>query len=80
VVLPPYGFFIEAPSFVAFYAQSFNGLKYDWTPALFTLRGLDGTPIKESAKVRVFHGFGDERVKVGAAEVRVPKEAVVPGR
>jgi len=78
VVLPPDGFFVEGPSFVAFCALQFNGLSYP-TPALFTLRSLDGKPIKESEKVRVFHGFGDSRIKIGTAELRVVKEAVVPG-
>ena len=79
ITLPPYGFMVEGPSFVAFCALNFNGLGYS-APAFFTLRSLDGKPIKQSAQVRVFHGFGDSRVKIGAAELKVPKEAVVPGR
>ncbi|MGD0090342.1 MAG: DUF5696 domain-containing protein [Planctomycetota bacterium] len=79
ITLPPYGFAVAGPSFVAFCALNFNGINYG-APAFFTLRSLDGKPIKQSAKVRVFHGFGDARIKVGAVELKVAKEAVVPAK
>jgi hypothetical protein len=73
VVLPPYGFVVDSPRFVAFSATKWNGMTYDG-PAMFTVRSLDGKPIAESAKVRIYHGFGDPRIKVGGAEHNVPKE------
>jgi hypothetical protein len=58
---------------VAFCATKWNGLAYD-APAMFTVRSLDGKPIAESSKVRIYHGFGDPRIKVGGTEHNVPKE------
>jgi hypothetical protein len=75
VVLPPNGFVIESPTFAAFHALSWNGLRYDAAP-LFVLRSLDGKPLDRSKQVRVFHGFGDPRVKLGRAVRAVPREAV----
>ena len=74
VVLPPYGFLVESPTFVAFCATKYGGLAYD-APAMFTVRALDGKPIAESSKVRIYHGFGDPRIKVGGKEHNVSKEA-----
>jgi hypothetical protein len=34
VTLPPYGFIVEAQTFVAFHAKSFNGLDYENAPCL----------------------------------------------
>jgi len=76
VVLPSDGFVVSSLTYVAFCAKSFNGLKYD-TASLFTIRSLDGKPIAESARVRVFHGFGDPRVKIGNTEHRVEKETIL---
>jgi hypothetical protein len=39
-------------------------LRYE-SPALFTLRSIDGKPLNDSTNVRVYHGFGDARVKIG---------------
>jgi hypothetical protein len=78
-VLPPYGFLVEAPQFIAFCATKWNGLTYQ-SPTLFTLRSLDGKPIADSSKVRIYHGFGDPRVRVGPKEHAVAKEADVSGR
>jgi hypothetical protein len=75
VLLPPNGFAIESPRFVAFCALRWNGENYPGG-ALFTLRSLDEKPIVEG-KVRVFHGFGDARIKIGSRVHAVEKEAVV---
>lgn len=64
VRLPPHGFTVESPTFIAFHAGSWNGLHYEWPP-LFTLRSLDGQPLDRSGAVRVFHGFGDARLAWG---------------
>lgn len=77
VRLPPYGFLVDSPTFVAFHALNWNGVNYSSAP-LFTLRSLDNRPLARSRKVRVFHGFGSEdKLRVGVATYEVPKEAVV---
>lgn len=55
VLLSPFVFVIESPTFVAFHALSWDGLKYE-KPVLFTIRSLDGKSINESNKLRVFQG------------------------
>ncbi len=74
VVLPPFGFVIESPRFAAFHARSWAGLRYDAAP-LFTVRSVDGKPLAESGKIRVFHAFGDARVKIGGKVVTVARES-----
>ncbi len=76
VVLPPYGFLVECPTFTAFYALSWNGVTYE-NPALFTLRSMDGASIAWSSEVRVFHGFGDSKIKVNGKVHEVEREAYV---
>ena len=76
VILPPCGFVVESPTFVSFHTRNWDGVRYD-QPTLFTLRSLDGQPLSQAKQIRVFHGFGDEQVKVGGAIQTVEKEAVV---
>jgi len=76
VILPPYGFVIESPAFIAFHALSWNGVKYE-KPVLFTIRSLDGKPVSESRKIRVFHGFGESKIKIRGQIYDVPKEEVI---
>lgn len=77
VVLPPMGLLIEAPSFVAFHATEWNGRRYE-APVLFTLRSPDGRPLNLADRVRVYHGFGDPRLRLpGGREVEVTREAVL---
>jgi len=76
VLLPPYGFVVESPSFVAFHAVNWGGLDYA-QPALFTLRSLDGKPLRESRRVRVYHAFGDERIRWGDVTQSVRREEIV---
>jgi Family of unknown function (DUF5696) len=78
VKLPPQGFVIDSPTFVAFRALKWNGLTYRAAP-LFTLRSLDGSPLASSKQIRIFHAFGDPRVKIGGNIRSVEKEAVVAG-
>jgi hypothetical protein len=75
-VLPAYGVAIRSPQFVAFHALKWDGVEYSGG-ALFTLRSLDGKPIADSSKVRVYHGFGDSKVKVRGKLVAVKRETVV---
>lgn len=76
VVLPPYGFVVESPAFVAFHALSWNGLRYE-APVLFTLRSLEGKPLGTSSRTRVFHGFGDARLKVNTKIEQVRTESII---
>lgn len=78
-LLPPYGFSIWAPQFQAFHALSWRGIEYRH-PALFAIRSLDGRSIEKSQKLRIFHGFGDPRVKVGARQYAVDGERIVLGK
>ena len=61
---------------MAFCATRYNGLDYA-EPALFTARSLDGKPIAESPKVRIYHGFGDGRIRLAARSSGWSREVVV---
>lgn len=74
--LVPFGFVVESPSFVAFCASRYQGVDYPGG-ALFTARSLDGKPIPGSARVRVFHGFGESRIRLGGKMFDVTREAVL---
>ena len=75
-MVPANGFVVESPRYKAFCATRYNGVDYK-TPALFTIRSLDGKPIAQSSKVRIYHGFGDKHVKIGGKTFEVEREAVV---
>jgi hypothetical protein len=77
--VPAYGFIIESPGYVAFCATRYNGLDYA-EPVLFTVHSLDGKPIAESSKVRIYHGFGDGRIRLLGEEFNVARENVVRGK
>ncbi len=74
--LPPNGFLIDSPSFAAFYARDWNGRTYE-VPTLFTLRSLDARPLDKSRKVRIYHGFGDDQIRVGKSLLHVQREEAV---
>ncbi|NQT14657.1 MAG: hypothetical protein HQ582_18010 [Planctomycetes bacterium] len=74
--VPPYGFIVRSPRFIAFLATRFAGVDYS-SPTLFTVRSLDDRPIAESAKVRVYHGFGDPRLRLFGRDLEVAREEVV---
>jgi hypothetical protein len=75
-LLPPFGFVVESPQYIAFHALSFNGVKYDRS-ALFTVRSLDKSPISQSTKIRVFHGFGDSRIRIWNKIWTISKEEII---
>jgi hypothetical protein len=79
ITLPPYGFLVESPEFVAFHAQNWNDVSYTNAP-LFTLRAKDGQPLGKSRQVRVFHAFGDPRIKLGSSVQTVTTEAMLTNR
>jgi len=72
-VLPQWGFVIESPTLVAFYARSYGSVKYA-EPALFVIRSMDGKPLSSSRQVRIYHGFGDNRVEFRGKVVEVDME------
>lgn len=74
--VPAYGFVVDSPRFIAFCATKYNGLSYA-TPTLFTARSLDGRPLAGSRRVRVYHGFGDKRLRLGGKDFEVEREATV---
>lgn len=76
-VLPQYGFLIESPTLVAFYARQYRGLSYS-EPSLVVLRSLDGRPLESSRRVRIYRGFGDRRVEWKGKVVEVETELVLP--
>lgn len=78
-VLPPWGFVIEAPRFAAFCAKRWGGQDYG-DGALFALRALDDKPPADSARVRIFHGFGPATITWRGRNYEVPREQVIrPG-
>lgn len=76
VLLPPYGFVVEGPDFVAFHASRWAGVDYD-VPSLFILRSLDGQPLAISRSIRVFHAFGDARLNFAGAIRIIEREATI---
>lgn len=77
VLLPRFGLLIEAPTYAAFHALSWNGVR-ESRPFLFTLRSLDGAPLDASRRIRVFHGFGFPGLRLTANRtVEVRREEVV---
>jgi hypothetical protein len=77
--LPQYGFLIESPTFVAFCARRYGKLSYS-EPTLFVMRSLDGRPLRDSGKVRIYRGFGDRRVDWNGEILDVEAERVVSDR
>jgi hypothetical protein len=73
------GVVIESPTFVAFLAESWNGKTYK-DPTLFTIRSLDGQPIRSSKKARIYHGFGQDNLLLGPSELQIAREkTLAPG-
>jgi len=76
IELPAYGFLIESPDFVAFRAQTWSGRRYAAAP-FFTLRSLDGKPLAQSRRIKVFHASGDADLPFRGSTRTVVKEAVL---
>jgi hypothetical protein len=75
-LLPPWGFLVEAPRFIALHARSWNGQDYG-EGALFTLRSTDDQDLKDSHSIRVFHAFGPATLSWGTKNYEVPREEVI---
>ena len=78
-VLPQYGFLIESPTLVAFYARSYRSMRYS-EPTLAVLRSLDGRPLDSSRRLRIYRGFGDRRIEWQGQPVETETERVVTPR
>jgi hypothetical protein len=76
LLLPPGGFLADSRTFVAFYGGT-SEESAAASPALFTLRSLDGKPISSSRQVRVYHGFGSDHLRIGKTIQTVPKETIL---
>lgn len=74
VVFPPAGFLAHAPEFLAISVKRFQGLDYQNVP-LFTLQSLDEKPLEESARIRIYHGFGDSRLSWKNRTLDVPRQS-----
>jgi outer membrane protein assembly factor BamB len=74
--VPANGFIVDSPQYIAFCATRYNGVDYD-SPTLFTAQSLDGKPLAESASVRIYHGFGDRRIRLSGRDFEVAREEVV---
>jgi hypothetical protein len=76
IELPAYGFLVESPEFVAFRAQTWSGRRYAAAP-FFTLRSLDGKPLAQSRRIRIFHASGDAELQLRGSVRAVAKEALL---
>jgi hypothetical protein len=79
VALPPFGFVIEGPRFVAFYATRWGGEEYP-RGALFTVRAMDNKDLNETGRARIFHGFGTDTIRWKGELYKVQREQVVQPR
>ena len=78
VELPPNGFLVHSPRFWAMHTTRFAGRDYD-PSAMFVVESLDEKPITQSTKTRIFHAFGDPRIRIAGKEFEVEAEAEVAG-
>ena len=76
MVLPPWGIVAEGPRFAGFYAKQWGGQDYP-DGALFTFQSLDGQPLANGAKVRVFHGFGPAALAWRGRDWNVAREEMI---
>jgi hypothetical protein len=76
VVLGKNDFLVKSPTFMAIHAKRI-GNRTEAAPFLFTFRSLDGKPLAESKKIRVFHGFGSSKIKFFGKDIDVRSEAII---
>lgn len=74
-VLPPAGFWVQHPFFLAFHASEAFGVRYE-TPALFTVTSLEGKLWLRADRVRIWHGFGPSRIRLGGRDFDVSGELI----
>ena len=73
VVLPPYGFYVRHPFFLAFCALEADGLVYE-QPAFFTVRSLEGKMYLRAEQVRIYQGMEPDRISLGGRVFKVNGE------
>lgn len=73
VLLPAYGFVIEGPKIVAFYAKRWSGRGYPGG-ALFAIQPIGDQSLAIADKVRIFHGFGEAKIRWAGKEYEVRRE------
>jgi len=76
VVLPPWGFVVEGPRFVAFHARCWGQEEYG-KGALFTLKATDDKNMQDAHRVRVFHAFGPATLRWKGTRYKVQREQVI---
>ena len=74
-VLPPQGFWVQHPFFVAFHATKAFGHSFK-QPTLYTVRPLENKLWLRAAKVRIWRAFGDSKVRLGGKFFDVEGELV----
>ena len=74
--LPPYGFFVQAPSFEAFYAVKALGNTFS-QPTYLTLRSIDGRPLNKAQKVTIHRCFGDTALVWQGKRLSINRDLVV---
>jgi hypothetical protein len=75
-VLPQYGFLIESPKLIAYYARGYKDRTYK-DPPLIVIRSMDDQPLTDSPKVRIYRGFGDKAVDWKGRLVEVETETTL---
>lgn len=76
VILPQWGFVVEAPRFAAFHARRWGGQDYD-KGALFTLQPTDDRSLSRTTSVRVFHGFGPTTLRWQGKVHEISRERII---
>ena len=74
-VLPPYGFLLRDPFFLAFHASRINGMEYE-RPAFFVVQSLEGKMYLRAEKVHIYHGFGPSTLRLGGRDFTIEREEV----
>ncbi|MGE5296400.1 MAG: hypothetical protein ACM3VT_16385, partial [Solirubrobacterales bacterium] len=78
-ILPPWGFLVEGPRFIAFHARFWNGQDYG-DGALFTLRPVEEATFARTTGIKVFHAFGPAAFSWKGKTCGVKREEVIkPG-
>ncbi len=75
LILPPYGFFVRYPFFLAFHALRVNGHSYD-RPVFYVIRSLEGKMIYRAKQVNIYRGFGSPTLHLGGKRHEVPRQIV----
>ena len=75
-LLPPHGFVIESPTFVACYARSLRGKEFA-EPTFLVVHSLDDRPLESSGRLRLYRGFGDHQIHWNGKSFEMDGELIV---